>query len=164
MVRTFIFLSLFILHDSLPSFAQDTSQTNGERQYFDSAYFSIIRGNYVTGERFFECYQNKLTKLDSTREYYQNGKLKEEGIMTSSNHIYVGVWRYYSQSGGLNSVVNYDNKQPISYFKALKIAETKGFRMPDIEVDETTYKNKKYCKFLDGQKSLITVDKRLKQY
>jgi hypothetical protein len=78
------------------------------------------------------------------REYYLTGKLKEEGIMTSDKHIYVGAWKYYSQSGGLSRVVNYDNKQPISYFKALKIAETKGFKMPDIEVDETRYKNKKY--------------------
>ena len=130
---------------SQPSeYFKDTLRTSGERQYYDSAHFYIIRGKYVSGAKFLDCYQNKLTKLDSWKEYHENGQLKNEGVMTYCNHIYVGTWNYYSSSGELDSVVNYDNKHPISYFKAVEIAGTKGFKMPDMEVTETTYKNKTY--------------------
>lgn len=113
---------------------KDTLRTSGDREYLDSANFSIIRGKYVSGVKFIEVYQNKLTKLDDWKEYYENGQLKEEGIMTNAHHNYIGVWKYYSSTGKLDSIVNYDKKYPISYFTALRIAEKKGFKMPDMEV------------------------------
>ncbi len=113
---------------------KDTLRKSGDREYIDSANFSIIRGKYVSGAKFIEIYQNKLTKLDNCKEYYENGQLKEEGIMTNAHHNYVGVWKYYSTTGKLDSVIDYDKKYSISYFDALKIAEKKGFEMPDMEV------------------------------
>jgi hypothetical protein len=142
MMRAFIILLALFLVVRSTSCAQNA--TDGERQYYDSANFSIIKGKYLTGERFLECYQNKLTKLDSCKEYYKNGRLKEEGIMTTGNDIYIGKWKYYSPSGKIDSIINHDNKQPISYFKALRIAKTKGFQMPDMEVTQTTYQRKEY--------------------
>jgi antitoxin component YwqK of YwqJK toxin-antitoxin module len=111
-----------------------TPRTSGDREYLDSANYHIIRGKYISGNKFIEVYENKLTKLDRRKEYYENGQLKEEGIMTNANHIYVGVWKYYSTAGKLDSIIDYDKKYPISYFDALKIAEKKGFKMPDVEV------------------------------
>ncbi|MCW3083114.1 MAG: hypothetical protein JWP12_480 [Bacteroidetes bacterium] len=131
-----LIVPLFIL-GTISSFGQNTLRTNGDRKYYDSAQYSIILGKYISGEKYIACYQNKLTKLDSWKEYYENGQLKEDGLMTNGNDIYVGTWKYYSSSGKTDSIVNYDTKYPISYFKAVKIAETKGFKMPDMEVTET---------------------------
>jgi antitoxin component YwqK of YwqJK toxin-antitoxin module len=116
--------------------------TSLEREYIDSANFHIIRGNYKSGSKYIEVYENKSTKLDNWKEYYENGQLKEVGLMTYSNHILVGIWKYYSKNGKIDSIVDYDKKYPVSYFEALKIAEKKGFKMPEIEVtlqvDNTT--------------------------
>lgn len=112
----------------------DTLRTSGDREYIDSANFHIIRGKYVSGNKFIEVYENKLTKLDNWKEYYENGQLKEEGIMTNGNHIYVGIWKYYSNTGKVDSIIDHNKKYPISYYSALSIAEKKGFKMPDIEV------------------------------
>lgn len=113
---------------------KDTLRTNGDREYIDSANFHIIRGKYISGAKFIEVYENKLTRLDNWKEYYENGQLKEEGIMTNANHIYAGVWKYYSNTGKTDSIIDYDKKYTISYFTALKIADKKGFKMPDMEV------------------------------
>lgn len=113
---------------------KDTLRTSGDREYIDSANFSIIRGKYISGAKFIDVYENKLTKLDHWKEYYENGQLKEEGIMTNGNHIYVGIWKYYSNSGKVDSIIDHDKKYPISYYSALRIAEKKGFKMPNMEV------------------------------
>lgn len=113
---------------------RDTLRTSGYREYLDSGNFHIIRGKYVSGNKFIDVYENKLTKLDNWKEYYENGQLKEEGIMTNAHHYYVGIWKYYSTKGKLDSTIDYNKKYPISYFDALKIAEKKGFKMPDMEV------------------------------
>ena len=134
---------LVILKVSLSAFSQ-TDETAGDRKYYDSAHFYIIVGKYITGEKYLEWYGNKLNKLDSWKLFYKNGQLKEQGVMTNPSHIYVGIWKYYSPAGKLDSVINYDKKTPISYFMAVNIAETKGYKMPDMEVSETTYNNKSY--------------------
>lgn len=126
--------SLVQLHNTNNYEAKDYSITSRDRESFDSANFSIIKRKYASGAKFIESYQNKLTKLEYWKEYYENGKLKEEGTMTNGNHNYVGVWKYFSPTGKLDSIIDYDKKYPISYYSALKIAEQKGFKMPNMEV------------------------------
>lgn len=128
----------FLPSPSIDYTTVDTQRTSGDRQYLDSAHYSIIRGKYISGAKFIESYENNLTKLVSWKEYYENGQLKEQGIMTASIHIHVGTWNYYSSEGLLDSTIDYDKVYPISYFKALTIAEKKGYKMPDIEVCLTT--------------------------
>ena len=123
---------------------QNTLDTDGERQEYDSAHYSIIRRKYITGEKYYENYANNLTKLDSCIEFYKNGRIKEIGISTSVYEIYVGIWRYYSSWGKIIRTVDYNKKYRISYFKALEIAKKKGFVFPNIEVTEKKYKNKHY--------------------
>ena len=77
---------------------EEFEKINGERNYRDSSTYSIIEGNYQTGEKYLLVYCNKDTKLDLWKEFYPNGKLKVEGSMTTSNHIYVGKWKYYSET------------------------------------------------------------------
>jgi hypothetical protein len=126
--------SLFQVSDTINHETKDILRTNGDREYIDSANFQIIRGKYVSGNKFIDVYENKLTKLDNWKEYYENGQLKAEGIMTNGNHIYVGIWKYYSNLGKVDSMIDHDKKYPISYYSALRIAEKKGFKMPDMEV------------------------------
>ena len=64
--------------------------------------------------------------------------------MTYSNHHYIGIWKYYSESGKLDSIVDYDKMQSINYYKALEIAKKKGFNMPEIEVEKTFNEEKMY--------------------
>ena len=117
---------------------EEFEKINGERKYRDSLSFHIIEGNYKTGEKYLLVYCNKYTKLDSWKEYYPNGKLKVEGIMTTSNHLYVGKWNYYSENGLLDSSVNYDEKLDINYYEAIEIGEQRGFRLPECEVTLTS--------------------------
>jgi len=140
----FIFLIAF-LTQSVQLIGQDTLETSGDRQYYDSAHYSVVLGDYVTGERFLKCYMNRKTNLDSWTTYYKNGQLKEHGKMTNSNHIYVGKWEYYKDTGQLDSIVDYDKRYPISFFKAIEIAKTKDF--PTMDVTETIYKDIAYWQF-----------------
>lgn len=115
--------------------SEDTNKSDEDRDYIDSANFRISRKRYDSGNIFKEVYSDKLSKLDHHKAYYENGQLKEEGMLTSNNQIYVGIWKYYSNSGKLDSMVNYDKKYRITYFKAIKIAEKHGFKMPEMEID-----------------------------
>jgi hypothetical protein len=123
---------------------KDTLGTSGHREYRDSANFSIIRGKYASGAKFIDVYQNKLTRLDHWKAYHENGQLKEEGEMTNGNHIYVGVWKYYSANGRLDSLVDHDLRYKIPYFKALEISALYGYKMPDMEVSLAVDKEKTY--------------------
>ena len=125
----------------------EISQINdefGRRNYIDSLNFSIVRGWFDNGNLFIEHITNLDTKIESSKEYYENGKLKQKGLMIYANHNYIGLWKYYSENGELDSIVDYDKKQPISYYKALEIAEKKGFVMPEIEVEKTYSKEKMF--------------------
>jgi antitoxin component YwqK of YwqJK toxin-antitoxin module len=127
----------------------DTTPSNllsnvGWRESFDSGNFSIIRRYYNSNIKYVESRENKLTELCDWQEWYKNGNIKKEGTMTNSSHQYVGIWKYYSPSGKLDSVVDHDKTYPIPYFKALKIAKTYGFSMPDMEVTLTWEKDKVY--------------------
>ena len=113
---------------------KDTSSSDGEREYIDSANFHIIRGFYVSGAKFIEIYQDRMTRLDHWKEYHENGQLKETGVMTTGNHTHIGIWKYYAASGETDSIIDYDKKYAVPYFDALTIASEKGFNMPDIEV------------------------------
>lgn len=131
-----------------PNIAYTDSLANadidGKSEYIDSAHFHIIRRSYPSGKKYLNIYQNKLTKLDDWKEYYENGNLKNEGTMISSLHNYIGIWKYYAPDGKLDSIVNYDKRHKISYFKALEIAKTKGYEMPNITVDLTENIQQKY--------------------
>ncbi len=111
---------------------KDTLRTSGKRVFIDSADVHIIGGYYVSGAKFLEVYQNHTTKLDYRKEFYENGQLKVEGSMINIDHTYIGVWKYFSSSGNLDSIVDYDKKYPISYPNALVIAEKEGFKIPDL--------------------------------
>ena len=127
-----------------PQTNADALRTSGERKYYDSAHFTIVRGKYISGAKFIDVYENKQTGLDSWTEYYENGQLKEEGLMTNSNHIYVGNWNYYSSTGKLDSAVNYDEKYNISYFDAVEILTKAGYKDQLADISLTTEDNITY--------------------
>jgi hypothetical protein len=56
------------------------SISKGENEEFtESDDVRIIRRNYASGNRLLEVYEIRLTKLDSWKEYHENGQLKNEG-------------------------------------------------------------------------------------
>ena len=116
----------------------------GEITSFDSLHFSIIRRKHKNGQLCIETMTDKKSKIDSWKEYYENGLKKEQGQMTTSNHHYIGKWEYFSENGELDSIVDYDAKQPVPYFKAITIAKENGFDMPDMEVTKTYEDYKMY--------------------
>jgi hypothetical protein len=113
---------------------KDTLRTSGKRVFVDSADVHIIRGYYVSGAKYLEVYQNHTTKLDYSKKFYENGQLQVEGTMINIDHTYIGIWKYFSSSGNLDSIVDYDKKYPISYQNALSIAEKEGLIMPDLVI------------------------------
>ena len=60
---------------------KDTLRTSGKRVIVDSADVHIIRRYYVSGAKYLEVYQNRTTKLDYSKKYYENGQLQVEGNM-----------------------------------------------------------------------------------
>lgn len=98
----------------------------GRRVYKDSLHFSIVRRWFDNENLFIEYITDTNTNLVVESEYYENGKLKEIGTLTYPSHIPIGEWRYYSESGNLDSIVDYDEKYPISYWEALEIAGSNG--------------------------------------
>ncbi|MBO6515139.1 MAG: hypothetical protein JJ975_01135 [Bacteroidia bacterium] len=118
------------------------TQTN--RIQFDSLHYSVIRRTHPNGQRFIELVTNKRTKLDSWKEYYDNGQLKSRGLMTTSHHHPIGTWEHYASSGELDSAIDHDGKQKISYFAAVAIAQKHGFHLPAVEITTAYNGNKMY--------------------
>lgn len=86
---------------------------------------SII-GFYPHGTREFVQVENRTTGLVASTTYYENGKIKSEGMMATDQHVSVGTLRYFNSFGELDSTVNHDKKYKISYFEGLVIAEKYG--------------------------------------
>ena len=120
---------LHTIQDSLISEDHTAKNTSkfGESTYFDSLHFHIIRRKFKNGNTYIESITDHETKIDSWKEYYYNGLSKESGRMTTSSHHYIGKWEYYSEQGKLDSLIDFEIKEPISYFKVIKIAKNHGF-------------------------------------
>jgi hypothetical protein len=82
----------------------------------------------------FNTLKIKASASNTGRNITRTDHLKEEGVMTAINHNCIGIWKFYSKTGKLDSVLDYDKKYRISYFKALEIAAKKNLMLPDIEV------------------------------
>ena len=92
----------------------------------DSINYSIIRRWKDDKTPILESITNNLTKIDSWKEYHENGQLRAQGFMTTSNHTYIGKWNYYSEKGLLDSIVDYDKRYKVAFCDFYEIAKTKG--------------------------------------
>ncbi len=101
---------------------------------YDSSNYTITIENYANGNRYLEMYENRLTKLTDWKEYYESGSLKKCGTMATISSVYVGTWKFYSETGATDSVIDYDTKFAVPYTKAMQIAEGRGFKMPETEI------------------------------
>lgn len=104
------------------------------RIYFDSSHYSISRIKHTNGKPYSESITDRKIKIVYEKEYYLNGLLKKQGMMTYHKSYHIGKWEYYSEIGKLDSIIDFNTKQLISYFEAIRIGEENGFTMPDIEV------------------------------
>ena len=114
--------------------SKDTLRTSGDREFYDSAHYHITRGYYISGALFIIAYDNKVTKLSNRKEFYENGRLKEIGVLTMDSHIPVGTWKYYAETGKLDSVVDYNKKYPVSCMDAITIAKNRGYDMASSDI------------------------------
>jgi hypothetical protein len=117
---------------------------NENREWKDSLNFIVVRGKYISGSKYVEILENKLTKLYNWKQFHPNGKLKEKGLITKDNRFCVGKWEYYNENGKIDSVIDFDKKFKVSYFKAIKIAHENGYQLPELEVDIEKIENKTY--------------------
>lgn len=124
------------------------NDTFGLRYYCKSKNYDIIVRYHKNGKTFIEYVEDINKHLQDTKEFYDNGQLKEEGVMTAVHHDYIGTWKYYSSAGKLDSIVDYDKKYEISYFKALEIAKTKNLTLPGIEITLEIENNKTFWRVL----------------
>ena len=118
--------------------------SNENRQWKDSLNFIVVRGKYISGSKHVEIIEDKLTKLYNWKLFYPNGKLKEKGLITKDNRFCVGKWEYYSDSGKKDSIIDFDRKIKVSYFKAIEIANKNGYELPEIEIDLEKIGNRTY--------------------
>jgi hypothetical protein len=118
--------------------------SNENRVTKDSLDFIVIKGKYISGSRHVEILWDKNAKLYYWKQYHPNGKLKEKGILTKENRFCVGKWEYYNENGTIDSIVDFDKKSKISYFKAIKIASEYGYTLPEAEVDIEKIEGRNY--------------------
>jgi antitoxin component YwqK of YwqJK toxin-antitoxin module len=98
----------------------------GIRHSIDSINYKIIRRWENDGTPILESISNKLINIDHWVEYYNNGKIQKIGYLTSTHHKRIGKWQYFSQSGELDSIVNYDIKYKVSFCEFYRISQEKG--------------------------------------
>lgn len=103
----------------------DSQNEFGIRQTVDSLSYDIIRRWTMEGIPIIESVSNEYTNIDLWKDFYENGSLRKTGYMTTSNNTYIGTWKYYSKTGQLDSIVNYDKKYKISFCDFYKICEEK---------------------------------------
>ena len=121
--------------------------SNAPSQWKDSLNFIVVRRKYVSGTLFSETLEDKLTKIYYWKQFFPNGQLKEAGAMTKDEIICIGKWTYYTQNGKVDTTIDYDKILSIPYIKALNIAKSYDFKMPDLDVDIVTIDNKQYWQF-----------------
>ena len=107
----------------------------GIRHTIDSINYQIIRRWKDDMTPIIESISNDQTNIDYWKEYYDNGQLKEIGYMTSTKHTYIGTWKYYSQIGKIDSIVDYDKKYKVSFCDFYKIATDKGLTSRTSEIE-----------------------------
>jgi len=118
--------------------------SNENRESKDSLNFIVIRGKYISGSKHVEILQDQNAKLFYWTQFYPNGKLKDKGLLTKDNRFCVGKWEYYDEDGKIDSIVDFDKKFKVSYFKAIEIAHKNGFELSESEVDIEKIENKTY--------------------
>jgi len=118
--------------------------SNENREAKDSLGFIVVRGKYISGALHVEIIQDKQAKTYYWKQFYPNGQLKEVGSMTKDEIICFGKWTYYQENGKVDTTIDYDKMLPITYSNALDIANSKGFKMPDLDIDIVTNGNKQY--------------------
>ncbi len=104
----------------------DTKNEYGLRQTVDSINYAIIRRWKEDKTPILEHISNEYSSIDSWKAYYEDGKVKEFGFMTTSNHTKIGAWNYFSESGKIDSIINYDEKYKVSFCEFYKIAADKN--------------------------------------
>jgi hypothetical protein len=145
---------------------QDTVLVSNEnREWKDSLNFIIVRGKYKSGSRHVEILEDTQTKIYYWKQFYPNGKLKEEGAMTKDEILCIGCWKFYADNGNYQKSANYDTLFNIPYHKAIEIASVYDFKMPDSDIDFVTIENSSYwqvrkwiMKNGDGHSSTILIN------
>ena len=117
------------------------------RQWKDSLNFIVVRGKYISGALFVEIFEDKQTKIYDWKQFFPNGQLKEIGTMTKDEIIRIGKWIYYFEDGKIDTIIDYDKMLLVPYLKALDIAGSYNFKMPELDVDLVTVDNKQYWQF-----------------
>ena len=106
----------------------------------DSFEFAIDKEYYISGIKKSDTYTHKPSEITTRREFYPNGRLKSKETDATYNHIPIGKWEYYSPTGELDSIVDYDAMQNVPFGQALQIAWEYGFQGTDFIpfIDTTT--------------------------
>ena len=131
---------------SIPTDKQVHNIPKDSGSNFNSSINHTTKDSASTGAES-ELVQTPYLNTVERKEFYENGQLKKVGTATKQHDIYVGIWKFYSENGQLDSVINYDNKYKISYLNALKIAAQNDYYDPDVEVNLTKEKNKTFWEF-----------------
>lgn len=103
-----------------------TQNEFGIRHSIDSMNYQIIRRWKDDMTPIIESISNELTNIDHWKEYHDNGQLKAIGFMTTSVHTYIGKWKYYSDLGKLDRVVDYEKKYKVPFCDFYQIAKDNG--------------------------------------
>ena len=112
-----------------------SSNEYGIRHEIDSLNYSIIRRWTHTGIPIIDHISNNYTHIDLIRTFEEDGKLKTEGFMTTTNHTLLGEWfgaeHNYVHNNKLYS--HYDSLYRVPFQTFYELSDSLGL------VDSTTY-------------------------
>lgn len=109
--------------------------------YYSRRKKNTISGLYVSiryddnGKKKYKEYKNSFIGLKYIKEY-ENGTLTECGFTAGQTKL--GVWKYYSDKGKLDTLINYETNRSISFLDFFDIARKfgmvgKGSKLPSRE-------------------------------
>lgn len=94
----------------------------------DSAGYVITRHRDTSMRLLSECKAAKTESWDVQVIYNTNGRIGATGKSLPDKETRIGKWRFYSEKGELDSLIDYDKLYRVPFEKALSMALRRGYK------------------------------------
>ncbi len=98
----------------------------------DTINFEVVIMNYLDGKSIVKSIKNNKTNIAFWNQYQKSGELAEQGY-TLDYLTRIGQWEFYSSTGDLDSIKDYDAERTLSFCKVWEILKNKPEFNSDIE-------------------------------
>lgn len=104
-------------------YQQQLYDKKGTEMHWDTLGYSISTITSSTGKLKRESYLNPIVNLAYIKSYKEDKK-SECGFLCNSEKV--GIWKYFSVEGEIDSLVDYEKKRNVSFCEIFEIAKSFG--------------------------------------